>query len=50
MFNRIRHTVSHTEEQCVLMIRRHHSPVPIGPAAAPRDRFTHNWSAMAEVL
>lgn len=31
MFNRIRHTVSRTDERCVLMSRRHRSPMPIGP-------------------
>lgn len=48
MFNRICHTVSHTGERCVLMSQR--SPMPGGPAVAPRNRFAHSWFAMAEAL
>ncbi|WP_164764643.1 hypothetical protein [Streptomyces lydicus] len=50
MFNRIRHTVLRTDEWCVLMSRRHRSPMPVGPAAALRDPFAHNWFATAEAL
>ncbi|MEW2436725.1 hypothetical protein AB0952_21650 [Streptomyces caniferus] len=50
MFNRICHTVSHTGERCVLMNRRQRSPMPYGSTVAPRDRFAHNWFAMAEAL
>ncbi len=50
MFNRIRHSVSHTDERCVTMSRRHRSPMPVGPPIAPRDRFAHTWLAMAEAL
>lgn len=47
MFNRIRHTVSRTDERCVLMSRRHRSPMPVGTAAALR---AHNRLATAEAL
>lgn len=50
MFNRICHTVSPTDERCVLMSRRHRSPMLVRPAVAPRDRLAHNWFATAEAL
>lgn len=50
MFNHIRRTVSHTDERCVPMSRRHRSTMPVRPAVAPRDRFAHNWIATAEAL
>lgn len=50
MFNRVRHTVSHTDERCVPMGRRHRFPVPVGPADAPRDRLAHHRLALVEAL
>ncbi|MEW1752043.1 hypothetical protein [Streptomyces angustmyceticus] len=50
MFNRIRHAVARTGEQCALMCRRQRSLMPVEPAVAPHDRFAHNWLAMAEAL
>ncbi|UYB40591.1 hypothetical protein SLV14_003237 [Streptomyces sp. Je 1-4] len=50
MFNRIRHTVSHTDGRCAPMSRPYRSPMPVGPASALRDPFAHDWFAAAEAL
>lgn len=50
MFNRICHTVSHTDGRCIPTGRRHRSPRFVQPAVVLRDRFARNSFAPAEAL
>lgn len=50
MFNRIRQTVSHTDERCVPMSQRHRLPVSARRAVTSRKRVVHRRFASAEAL